>query len=203
MKANEIAIPAGTHIEAAAGLLIGNANATGRRVIGMFNGQLLRAEPGGATADVVAAYEREASAAAERWRRSPKGRATAKADALEVASLQARADDAARYVGYLDLSDQAAVLAFLCDLQPCSDRIGVKIDSHEILVAFAFGGLVPGMCVGEQFKADDRDVFFRWLVGQALDGLANGPAIHGIFHKFADEWRAKWGAAPQTTGAPA
>lgn len=194
MKPVNVDIPAGTHIEAAAILLVGRANLAGASAVGRFNGVTLRAEPGSSAPDIAAEYDRKQAEASARWRRSAKGRAAAKASAEEVAALQSQANALAVAVGNLDLSDQPAVLTFLGDQQKCSDRVGVRVDAQEILVAFAFGGLTPNMCVGDAFNADDRDIFFRWLVGQALDGLANGPAIHGMFHKFCDDWRARWGS---------
>jgi len=53
-------------------------------------------------------------------------------------------------------------------------------------------GFVANANTGKAYKADDRDNSFRYLVGQALAGLKDGPAIHSILHKFAKEWREKF-----------
>lgn len=192
MTTEQVYIPPGTHIEAAAARLVGKANMVGRTVVASFNDVELRAAPGARAQDVVAAFDKACAEARARYAASPEGLAAAQEAVGEVARLQLVADGVAAALDTLDFADQEAILALLGKLQPASDRIGVKVRAGEIAAAFAARGLEPGMCIGDQFNPNDRDVFFRWLVGQALDGLANGPAIHGIFHKFADEWRAKW-----------
>lgn len=188
-------IPAGTRIEAAAATLVGAANAVGAEVVATFNGVRLRAKPGCEAAEVVASYHLESEVRGAAYRASPEGKAAARREAEDVAALQARAIALTGRLGDLDFSDQGAVLDYLADLQPCSDRMGVIVHGEAIAAAFERAGFTPNACAGDAFDSEDRDVFFRWLVGQALDGLTQGPAIHGVFHKFAAEWRAKWGSA--------
>ena len=120
----------------------------------------------------------------------------AEADEAERDRLQAEADRLAAALPSLDFGDQHAVIDFLAALQPCSDRIGVNVPAARIVAEFAEHGLEPNAYVGPAFDGEDRDIVYRWLVGQALDGLTRGPAIHGVFHRFADEWRAKFGDRP-------
>jgi hypothetical protein len=188
-------IPAGTDISAAAVRLVGAANVSGCPAECSFNGVRLRADPGTDPAAVADRYSRHSEERARRYRESPEGRARAAAEAADVARLQATADELLRDLAEIDFGDQPTVLRWLGDLQPCTDRIGVKVRRSDVVAAFAGHGLVPNMCCGDAFDADDRDTYFRWLVGQALDGLTRGPAVHGVFHKFAAEWLARWEAA--------
>lgn len=187
-----IDVPPGTHIEAAAVALVGAANMARAEVAMSFNGVKVLARPGDKPAEVAASYGREVEAMAAARRASPEGKAAARASAAEVAALQTKADELATRVHSLDFTDHGAVLDFLAELQPCSDRTGVTVRKEDITAAFARAGLTPNMSTGWAAAASE-ETFFRWLVGQALDGLTRGPAIHGIFHKFAAEWRAKWG----------
>ena len=61
-------------------------------------------------------------------------------------------------------------------------------------------GYVAEANCGKDYKPGNRDNMFRYLVGQGLSGLKDGPAIHSIIHKFADEWRREFGITPETAG---
>lgn len=185
----------GQHISEAAREAIALAGRMQRSVRFKFNGVSLVVggddEPGA----VVARFEAEMEAQHKAWKASLPGQAVEAERRSEIDRLQSTADDLAGRVDTLDFSDQGAVLDFLAALQPCSDRGGVTVQNAEIVAAFAAAGLTPNMDLHSPHLGVDRNVYFRWLVGQALDGLTSGPAIHGAFHKFADEWRAKWPSA--------
>ena len=192
----DIDFPAGMHIADAAALLVREAAAAGCDAVARFNDIPLRARPGQEASVVLAEYEQKVADRGARWRASPEGRAQAEARASEVATLQALADAMTAGVEGLDFADRAAVLEWLGDIQPSSDRLGVTIDAQRILAAFANHDLVPNMRTGDAFDENDPGIYFEWLVGQALDGLAKGPSIHGVFHSFAAEWKRKWGGEP-------
>lgn len=177
----------GCSIQNAARTLVEIA-ATGARAFGDFNGVTLTASVGSTADEIVSHYDREMKEAAKRWRASPAGKAVAKERRDTKRKLQAEADALADEVLKLDFANHDAVIAFLGRLQPCSDYTGVNVESADIVQAFKARGLVPNMCVGGDMT--DRETVYRWLVGQALDGLTRGPAIHGVFHTFADDWRA-------------
>lgn len=184
---------AGTHISAAAVQLVEAAKAHGS-ARAKFNDIELIADADISPEAIIDQFDRDSAARAQAYRQSPEGVAAAKASTDEIEGLQAEADKLVGRLADLDFADQGAVLTWLGELQPCSDRIGVKVDGQLVLAAFATHDLTPDMCVGPAFNGDDCDVFYRWLVGQALDGLERGPAIHGIFHKFAAEWRDRFDA---------
>jgi len=185
-----VRFPAGMHIAAAAELLAAEAMASGS-ASGCFNGIDVSAKAGATAGDVVADWERQSDARREAYRKSPEG----------IAAAQ-RADDARRTarsqhdwlmaeLPALNWSSDVAILDWLCAMQGPSDHAGVIIRRGTIIAAFAKRGYVPGMDTGKDYDANSRYSGFRYLVGQALDGLANGPAIHPIIHKFAAEWKAR------------
>lgn len=190
---------AGCHISTAAQVLVDAAEQHGTAV-GSFNDIELIAERG-TTADEIVRYF-----AAEQERRSQAYRNSAAGKAAEAEREQRRRDSQATHdrlmaeLPRLNMRDADAVLAWLGHMQGPSDLRGVIVRRETILSAFAAAGYLPGVNCGADYRADDRDNALRYLVGQALSGLHEGPAIHPIFHKFADEWRARFMSAPALIG---
>lgn len=177
----------GTHVSEAVDMLIRAAHDDGCAE-GEFNEVNITVECG-ETADIILArYKSECAGRAEAYRKSPEGIASATSAKERTASLQQAADCLMAALPNLDFSDESGVLDWLCALQAPSDHIGVSINKNAVLIEFAKHGLQPNVNCGPDFDANDRRNFFEWLVGQALDGLAT-VAIHGLIHKFADDWR--------------
>ena len=187
----EIEFYAGCHIAKAAKLLLDAAKSNGEAV-GMFNNIQLVAREGQTEADVVGDYQRQSEALAELYRNSPEGRAAATEREESRAAAQAKHDRLMRQLPSLNFRDDAAVLDWCCQMQEPSDHVGVIVRRETIVETFAKHGFEPGVNCGADYKPRDRGNMFRYLVGQALSGLQDGPAIHSIIHQFADEWRAKF-----------
>jgi hypothetical protein len=183
---------AGSHIESAASALARSAPAEGE-----FNGIMLRAEFGETADAIVRRWEAESAARAKAYAESPEGIAAAAERDRERSDLQARHDALMRRLPSLDFKDDVSVLDWLCAMQGPSDYIGVIVRGETIIAAFEKHGFKPNANTGRAFRPEDRENVFRYLVGQALDGL-QGPAIHGIIHKFVGEWKAKFLRAPAT-----
>lgn len=181
----------GLHIRDAAILLTNTANEHGEAE-GTFNGVTLRAAPGAEPRDIEAEFDREIARRAEEYRNSPEGRSAAEKSNAERAALQAKHDDLMKRLPSLDFKNRLAVMEWLCAMQEPSDRIGVIVRKETICAAFAKHGFLPNANCGGEFRPDDCDNVFRYLVGQALSGLSDGPAIHGVIHKFAADWRDKF-----------
>lgn len=186
----EVKFWAGETITSAGKRLVDAACQSGRAV-GTFNGVELTAQPGTTADDVVRWYDSEWERRSREWAESAEGKASIAAREEERKRLQAVHDDLIAKLETLDFKDDAEVIDWLSQMVDPSDRIGVSIDRARILEAFKAHGLVPNMNVGPEFKSSDRQIFYRWLVGQALDGIEK-ISIHGIFHKFAREWREKF-----------
>lgn len=183
----------GEHISAAAKRLCAWAAEHGS-AWGDFNEITLQAKRGSTPEMIVADFERRCNERAEAYRKSPEGIADAKRSAEEVANLQTRHDELLAALSVLDFSNDVAVMDWLCEMQPASDRVGVKIDKRTILSAFAAAGLTPNMNCGQFFDENDRANYHRWIVGQALDGLEK-VAIHGMICVFAERWKVHFGIA--------
>lgn len=181
---------AGTHIDRAAMLLVAAAAEHGEAQ-GSFNDIMLTAKAGAAPADVVDLFNRESAARAEAWRNSPEGKAAEQRRVQAIADAQAKHDKLVLDLMTLDFKNPMAVLDWLCAIQDATDHVGVRVEKAVILDMFTGNGFKPGVNCGSDYKADDRDNSFRWLVGQALDGLQH-VAIHGVIHRFAADWKAKF-----------
>lgn len=181
---------AGLHIKKAAETLLAAAKQHGASS-GQFNDIELTANTDSTVDGILADYDVRQKASAEAYRKSPKGVAAAREADEHRARLQAKHDELMRDLPALDFTNEVAVLDWLCAMQDPSDHIRVKKNPRAIISAFKRAGFEPGVNCGEAFRKGDRDNEFRWLVGQALSTLKTC-AIHGIIHKFAAEWKAKF-----------
>lgn len=147
---------------------------------------------GASTVDVLLAqWQQKMDDAATAYRNSPEGKAAAERREAEILKAQETHDRLVRDLATLDFKNDVAVLDWLCAIQDSTDHTSVVVDKATILAAFDAAGLKPSVNTGSNFKADDRDNVFRYIVGQALDCLKS-VAIHGIVHKFVADWKAKF-----------
>ncbi len=197
-----VRFPLGTSIDSAARQLVEAAAQSERRVTAEFNGVELIAGPFTAREAIVGAFLRETERRAEAYRRSPTGRAAARESARDIKRLQATHDALVRRLADLPWQQPSTVLEWLCDMQEPSDRIGVSVAREAAVEAFEAQGFVANANTDDAFDGEDADNVYRWLVGQALDGLKRGRGIHPAVPKFADDWKAKF-AAPTPGGSDA
>lgn len=179
----------GSHISDAVAALVAAAPAQGK-----FNDITIAAD-GTKTADeILAQWNADMEARRLAYEQSPEGVAARQQSDDERRGLQGRHDMLVQRLAHLDWKNDVSVLDWCCEMQAPSDRVGVIVKRQTIIAAFAANGFTPGMNTGKEYKDGDRNNMFRYLVGQALDGL-QGPAIHPIIHKFAAEWKTRFGVA--------
>lgn len=187
----EIKVSAGEHIDGAVERLVAAAQEPGSAFM-TFNGIRLEATPGSTVASILLDWQTKQMAAAEAYRTSPEGKKAEQERENSRANAQQKHDALMRKLPGLNMRNDYAVLDWLCEMQKPSDHVGVIVRSETIVSAFEKAGYVAGANCGKDYRPGNRDNMFRYLVGQALDGLKNGPAIHSIIHKFADEWRREF-----------
>lgn len=187
----------GTHIDEAAKQLVEAAKVHGSAKA-RFNGINLTATPDSVPQEISALYQRECEAQAKAWRESPEGQAALRAENEERKSLQAKHDRLMRRLPFLDWSSDVAVIDWISGMEGL-DRSDIIVRRDTIVSAFEARGFKAGENTGAAYREEDRTNSFRWLVGQAVDGLKNGPAIHPIWFDFADKWRKRFGASPRNT----
>lgn len=185
----------GTHIEQAAEQLVAAAVEHGTAT-GQFNDVPLTADASSTPAEIVSRWNSESDARAAAWRASPEGKKAEQESNQRRADAQTLHDSLMKRLPALNMKDDAAVLDWLCQMQGPTDHVGVIVRRDTIVSHFEKAGYRSNVNYGDDFKPRDRDNVFRYLVGQALHGLKEGPAIHPILHKFAAEWRADFRVVP-------
>lgn len=191
---HKIEFSAGQSIHSAAAQLCAAASEHGEAV-GKFNDIELHAAAGDAPEGVISFYNEECERRSKAYRDSPVGKAAALKSDQECAALQAKHDRLMARLSSLDWSNDGAVLDWLCAMQEPSDRVGVIIKRNTIVSAFESHGFKANENCGPDYRDGDRANMFRYLVGQGIAGLKEGPAIHAILHKFVGEWRERFGVA--------
>lgn len=180
----------GSHISDAVVLLVKAAGQHGSARMS-FNDIEVIATAGEAQSDVLARWNKKFDDAHIAYLNSPEHAAHQKARDAEIAELQARHDDLVSDLSSLDWSSDVAVLDWICAVQPATDDVGVVKNKDAIINAFASHGFKPNEFAGDAYVAGDRNIEFRYLVGQALATL-QARSIHGMILSFADRWRAKY-----------
>jgi hypothetical protein len=189
----------GQHVQQFAQQLIDRAKADGVDVEGDFNGITLHVssdEPVTAE-DLVNFYSQESDRRAEEYRQSPEGVKAAEEDEARKNALQEKADQLVTQLDSLDFSNLEAVIDWIVDFQDASDHIGVSFDREKVVSTFRSHGFDVGVNTGEAFNEEDAENFAKWLVGQALGGINSVGAIHQVVHRFAGDWKMKFGKQSQ------
>lgn len=188
---HQVEVSAGTRIDNAAERLVSAAREHGEATC-EFNGIKLVARSDATVAAVLADWDAKQRAGAEAHRNSPEGIEAERRSEERRAAAQQKHDALMRRLPQLDFGNDVAVLDWLCEMQEPSDHSGVIVRKKTILEAFAKHGFTPGVNCGPDFRPESRENVHRWLVGQCLDGLES-VAIHGVVHKFAADWKKKFG----------
>lgn len=187
----EVEFGAGCHISKAAEMLCAAADEHGE-ASGTFNDITLSATRGIEPAAVVADFEAKTAAAAKIYRESPAFRAAEERRQQTRREMQDRHDALMARLPALDWNDDVAVLDWCCEMQEPSDHVGVIVRRDTILAEFAKHSFTPNMRTGTDYIPDSRLVSHAYLIGQAMSGIES-VAIHPIIHKFATEWKERFG----------
>ena len=182
---------AGTHISEAAKMLVSAAAEHGE-ARGSFNDIELRATANDTPEELAAKWERDLETRAEAYRKSPAGIKAAQDREDRRRAAQDKHDELMSQLPSLDMMNRVAVLDWLCAFQDPSDHSGVIVKRDTVVSHFEKAGYRAGMNCGDEYDGDNMGNSFCYLVGQAMSGLKDGPAIHPILHKFTAEWKARF-----------
>lgn len=158
---------------------------------GVFNETEVVADRNATVESLYAQWETKQEEAWIAYRNSPEGKAQIAAHEANVRAAQDLHDRLVHDLATLDFKNDVAVLDWICAIQDSTDHCSVSVNKTAILAAFDAAGFKANVNCGRDFRSEDRDNVFRYIVGQALDGLKS-VAIHGIIHKFAGEWKDKF-----------
>lgn len=177
----------GQHIDHASREAIRIATEANENVQFTFNDITLTAMPHGSPAQLSALFSLLCEQRAEAYRNSPKGKAEARARKLELKENQARID--ALMLKLADLADLDAAVDWLDEYTTLADDIGVKSHLREVKAALEKAGYVNNEFTGKAFVPGDKRVMGRYIVGQAINCMANGMPPHPVLGRFAQEYR--------------
>lgn len=186
----EVHVQAGEHIDNAIKALVHAAQTHGAAKA-TFNGVELVADPAATASALLSEWSRKQEEAAFAYRNSPEGKAAEAKREASIQSAQETHDRLVQDLATLNFKNDVAVLDWICAIQDSTDHVGVAVNKAAIADAFAAAGYEPAVNIGKDFKPDDRDNVFRYIVGQALDCLQS-VAIHGMTHTFVANWKAKF-----------
>lgn len=179
---------AGEHIAKSVDRLVAAAREYGSAG-GFFNDIELKATATTTPEEVVRFYNSEIDRRVAAFINSPEGKEAERKREAGRSSAQQLHDSLMAKLQSLDMSNDVAVLDWLCQMQEPSDRIGVIVRRQTIVQTFEKYGFKAGENCGAHYRPGDRKNMHRHLVGQALSCLKEGLSIHPILHKFAAEWR--------------
>jgi acetolactate synthase regulatory subunit len=188
--AKELNARAGQHIGDFAAELVQAAKEHGS-ARGKHNDIEIVADATSTPESLVAQWQKKMDDAHVAYINSPEGIAAAAEREARIVAHQERHDDLVRDLSSIDFKDDVAVLDWLCAIQESTDHVGVMVAKQRIITAFHVAGFVANANCGAAFDGEDRDNYFRWIVGQALDGIES-VAIHGVIHKFTGDWKLKF-----------
>ena len=168
-------------------------------VEGEFNGITLRvssAEP--VTADeLVNFFSQEMDRREDEYKKAPEVIKAAEEAEARKNALQKKADQLVTQLDSLDFGNLEAVIDWIVDFQDASDHVGVSYDRQSVINAFRSHGFDIGVNTGKTFNGEDAENFAKWLICNALSFINSDGAIHQVVHKFAEDWKKKFGQQAQ------
>ena len=188
-----IQITAGRHIRHAAEELIDAAKTSDDgTACADFNGITITAASNSYVEMIVQDFHEKQERAAEEYRASPAGIASAKKSEDDRREAQATVDRCMAKLPTLDFSNDEQMLDWFCEIQSGADRIDVQKDSAAILSAFSARGFVPNMNLGADCNPEDKSNLARYIIGQGLGGFRTMGAPHQVIHHFTQQWKEKF-----------
>ena len=181
----------GETIEKAAEELVARANLYQEPVKTDFNTVQLVVKPGGKPKEVVMFYKEERKLRRRLHKQSAEYKRIKLEDKIEKQKHQQQADELMQKLDELDFEDVGSLIDWLVALQPHSNYTGIKVDSEKLIGTFRAHGFCPKAYVGNKHVENDREIYARWIIGQALSTLEIC-AIHDMVVVFAERWYEKF-----------
>jgi hypothetical protein len=170
----------GTDILRAAEMLVLSAPAYAE-----FNGVPIRARYATTRPrDIVAHFRRLCDKHSAAYQNSPEGKREAEESRLDIVAKQATVDRLC--AGLPNFQLPGDVLAWIEEIAPAADRIGVVCDRSKLTLQFAIGKYYSNANCDDHFNGDDPINFARWIVGQWLSS-GNSKIVMYIRH-----WRERF-----------
>lgn len=187
----KISVRAGTSISNAIEMALDLAGRRGETVEFDFNDISMAVQPGEDPADVAIRWTNMANARAEAYRVSPEGVKQAQEAQDRRRRMQDQHDALMRSLPDLNFGNDEAVLDWLTAFAEATDQRGVLAKHMTALEVFKSKGFIANENTGPHHRENDRQNVFRYLVGQAMDGMESGN-ICPVIHSFVADWKKKF-----------
>ena len=112
--------------------------------------------------------------------------------------MQADLDEFLPTLDSLDMTNKAEVLHWLCRFEELSGWTFVSYNRSHVLLKFVEAGYKPGeFCRKENETQEEWQEHagaygeFRWIVGQALEGISSMGCPHQMIHTFTERFMGK------------
>ena len=92
---------------------------------------------------------------------------------------------------HLDWDNLNNILKWLCEIQEISDHPGVGIEKGRVISIFLSYGFLVNDALGDDFDGEDKEIFARYIIGQALSTLSYC-SIHPVVKTFYKSWHDKF-----------
>jgi hypothetical protein len=190
-KMIEVQGEAGMHIARMAERLIATVRVNKADAFTIFNGICVTANQTSTVESICADFDRLMRLASEEYAKSPEGIARKTEQEAKRTYLQTMADVLMASLSTLDFTDHDELLTWLCAMEPCRDRTDVGVDGPKITSTFERHGYFPNMCTDKDFDENDREIFAKWIIGQAIVL----PMPYPMTRHFTEQWREKFETA--------
>lgn len=178
----------GSTIEAEARNAIHMAKANNKPVVLHFNSAALVVTTGSDPDDISAQYRQHLREKMEEFRNSPEGRASQQD---QDAKIQARTqivrqlvDDLPQVLG----RGLTETIKWLQKYAISADHIAVEPQARKVLDALKAAGYKTNDCSGDHFAPNNKEIFGRYIIGQAMVSLEAGGAPHPVTANFAKSY---------------
>lgn len=88
-----------------------------------------------------------------------------------------------------DLKGHDAWVAWTGQFAALNDNMHLNYPKHTIIERMCAAGYVEDACLEDSRLKTDRNIFARWMIGQAIGCLRLGMPIHPVAQKFAQDYR--------------
>lgn len=163
-----------------------------------FNGINVNVTPSSTSSSVVSSFERASEERATAYKNSPEGKQAVIDAANRQKSAQTAVDDMLENFE-IAAAHPDTLIEWLGAFSEVNDHIGLTWDRKGLISRLNDLGYKSNDCVGNPLVATDKVVFAKWLVGQCIETLNSMGSIHPIAHKFANDYKEKFGNNDSTS----
>lgn len=153
-----------------------------------FNGVEIVVDANELPVSVEARWQSAMDKKGEEYRKSPEYAEQQRQSAVRLAECQERTDALMPRLPEAVAAGPSQVVAWVAALSQCTDHTGVEYDRAQVLHSLGSAGYRFNDCVGHPAVNTDSIIGARWIIGQAMDGIASVGSPHPLTADFAERY---------------